>query len=100
MDGKYKIVLEKNHEQCFINHFFHRCSNAFITTEEFAKAVRNSDNYYVLITRQNLYYFSHSGDVIYGIRSLVNTRIQKRHLIRYTNKLIILTCQIGILIQI
>ena len=50
--------------------FFIDAGNAFITTEEFAKAVRNSDNYYVLITRQNLYYFSHSGDVIYGIRSL------------------------------
>ena len=63
--------------------FFIDAGNAFITTEEFAKAVRNSDNYYVLITRQNLYYFSHSGDVIYGTEALVNTRIQKRHLVRY-----------------
>lgn len=63
--------------------FFIDAGNAFITTEEFAKAVRNSDNYSVLITRQNLYYFSHSGDVIYGTEALVNTRIQKRHLVRY-----------------
>lgn len=29
--------------------------NTFINTEEFASAIQNSDNYYVLITRENLY---------------------------------------------
>lgn len=41
--------------------------NAFINTEEFAEAVRGSDNYYVLITRENLYNLPYSVEEIYGL---------------------------------
>ena len=41
--------------------------NAFIKTEEFASAVKESDNYYVLITRENLYNLPYSVEEIYGL---------------------------------
>lgn len=37
----------------------------FITTPDFAHAVKNSDNYYVLITRENLHNLPYSVDEIY-----------------------------------
>lgn len=37
----------------------------FITTLDFARAVKNSDNYYVLITRENLHNLPYSVDEIY-----------------------------------
>lgn len=43
--------------------------NAFIKTEQFAKAVRESDNYFVLITRENLYNLPYSVEEIYGLHS-------------------------------
>ena len=43
--------------------------NSFIKTEEFALAVKKSDNYFVLITRENLYNLPYSVEEIYGIRS-------------------------------
>lgn len=41
----------------------------FIKTEEFAKAVKNSDNYYVLITRNDLPNLPYSVEEIYGIHN-------------------------------
>lgn len=43
--------------------------NSFINTEAFAAAVKASDNYYVLITRENLYNLPYSVEEIYGIKS-------------------------------
>lgn len=43
--------------------------NAFIKTEEFASAIKESDNYYVLITRENLYNLPYSVEEIYGLYS-------------------------------
>ncbi len=43
--------------------------NHFINTEEFALAVRESDNYFVLITRENLYNLPYSVEEIYGLHS-------------------------------
>ena len=43
--------------------------NAFIRTEQFASAVRNSDNYFVIITRESLYNLPYSVEEIYGIHS-------------------------------
>ena len=43
--------------------------NEFINTEEFASAVRKSDNYVVLITRENLYNLPYSVEEIYGLYS-------------------------------
>ena len=47
--------------------FFIDEENAFIHTEEFAASVKNSDNYYVLVTRENLYNLPYSVEEIYGI---------------------------------
>ena len=47
--------------------FFIDEENAFITTEEFASEVRGSDNYFVLITRENLYNLPYSVEEIYGL---------------------------------
>lgn len=43
--------------------------NAFINTEEFASAIQKSDNYFVLITRENLYNLPYSVEEIYGLHS-------------------------------
>lgn len=49
--------------------FFIDEENQFIATEEFAKEVKKSDNYFVLITRENLYNLPYSVEEIYGIHS-------------------------------
>lgn len=58
----WKLILE-NTSNCI---FFTDEENSFIKTEEFASAVRGSDNYYVLITRENLYNLPYSVEEIYG----------------------------------
>lgn len=52
--------------------------NAFIKTEQFAKAVRESDNYFVLITRENLYNLPYSVEEIYGLHSSGKYQSTKR----------------------
>lgn len=47
--------------------FFIDEENAFINTEEFAAEIRGSDNYFVLITRENLYNLPYSVEEIYGL---------------------------------
>lgn len=42
--------------------------NEFLPTDEFAEAVRQSDNYYVIVTREGLPNLPYSVDEIYGIR--------------------------------
>ncbi|HIV38649.1 MAG TPA: translation initiation factor 2 [Candidatus Blautia stercorigallinarum] len=63
--ANWKLILENSSKTIF----FTDEENAFIDTEEFAAAVRNSDNYYVLITRENLYTLPYSVEEIYGIHS-------------------------------
>ena len=41
----------------------------FIYSKEFAEVIRESSNYYVLITRQPLYNLPYSVQEIYGIRT-------------------------------
>lgn len=43
--------------------------NAFLKSDEFADAIKNSDNYYVIITRDSLPNLPYSVKEIYGIRS-------------------------------
>lgn len=43
-------------------------NNEFLPTQEFAEAVRGSDNYFVLVTREGLPNLPYSVDEIYGIR--------------------------------
>lgn len=42
--------------------------NDFLPTHEFAEAVRESDNYYVIVTREGLPNLPYSAEEIYGIR--------------------------------
>ena len=42
---------------------------SFVETEEFASAVKNSSNYFVIVTRENLEMLPISVEEIYGIRS-------------------------------
>lgn len=42
--------------------------NSFLPTDEFAKAVQKSDNYYVIVTREGLPNLPYSVEEIYGIR--------------------------------
>ncbi len=42
--------------------------NAFMRTKEFASMVKNSDNYFVLISRNNLYELPYSINAVYGLR--------------------------------
>ena len=59
----WKIILENSRESIF----FIDEENYFIKTEEFASAIRGSENYFVLITRENLYNLSYSVEEIYGL---------------------------------
>ena len=43
--------------------------NKFITSNDFARAARDSSNYYVIITRESLPNLPYSVDEIYGIRT-------------------------------
>lgn len=61
--ANWKIILENSSGTIF----FTDEENSFINTEEFAEAVRNSDNYYVLVTRENLYNLPYSVEEIYGL---------------------------------
>lgn len=66
LEGRnWKILLENMSG----NIIFIDEDNEFINTEEFDEAVRGSDNYFVLITRENLYNLPYSVEEIYGLRS-------------------------------
>lgn len=66
LEGRnWKLILENSSE----NIFFIDEENAFINTEEFAASIRGSDNYFVLITRENLYNLPYSVDEIYGLHA-------------------------------
>ena len=43
--------------------------NSFVSSKDFANAVRESTNYFVIITRENLHALPYSVKEIYGIRS-------------------------------
>lgn len=60
----WKAVLETMKERIiFIDE-----GNAFIYTTEFARAVQQSNNYYVIVTREGLVNLPYSVEEIYGIR--------------------------------
>lgn len=63
--SNWKIILENSKG----NIFFIDEENKFINTEEFASEVRGSDNYFVLITRENLYNLPYSVEEIYGLHA-------------------------------
>ncbi|MBP3818442.1 MAG: Fis family transcriptional regulator [Butyrivibrio sp.] len=43
--------------------------NSFITSKKFAEKIKATDNYYVIITRENLYQLPYSVEEIYGMHS-------------------------------
>ncbi len=60
----WKLVVDTVHEEIiFIDE-----NNGFLPTDEFAKAVQESDNYYVIVTREGLPNLAYSVEEIYGIR--------------------------------
>jgi len=60
----WKLLLSSIHNSIvFVDE-----DNAFLPTNEFAEAVRDSDNYYVLVTREGLPNLPYSVEEIYGIR--------------------------------
>lgn len=61
--NNWKLILENSSG----NIFFIDEENKFINTEDFASVVRGSDNYFVLITRENLYNLPYSVEEIYGL---------------------------------
>ena len=63
--SNWKLILDNSAG----NIFFIDEENTFINTEEFASAVKESDNYFVLITRENLYNLPYSVEEIYGLYS-------------------------------
>lgn len=60
----WKILLQAA-KDCII---FIDENNEFLPTQDFAEAVQNSDNYYVIVTREGLPNLPYSVDEIYGIR--------------------------------
>lgn len=61
----WKIVLPALHD-CII---FLDEDNLFLKTTDFAKLVKNSDNYFVIITREDLSNLPYSVEEIYGIHT-------------------------------
>ena len=48
----------------------------FVTSKDFAEAVRSSDNYYVIATRASLFNLPYSIKEIYGIKNVSGNRYQ------------------------
>ena len=84
MKGTYKVSVENNrlHYEFEIKQkitiirgdsatgntiFFIDNGNAFVNTEEFAEAVKKSNSYFVLITRENLHNLPYRVDEIYRL---------------------------------
>ncbi len=68
------LVLDGNMWQMLLkglsgNIIFIDEENQFIKTQEFAQAVKGSDNYFVIITRENLHNLPYSVAEIYGLHS-------------------------------
>lgn len=60
----WKVILQAT-EGCII---FIDEENDFLPTDEFARSVQGSDNYFVIVTREGLPNLPYSIDEIYGIR--------------------------------
>lgn len=61
--SNWKLILEHTENSIF----FIDEENVFVHTVEFASCVKDSGNYFVLITRENLYGLPYSVEEIYGI---------------------------------
>lgn len=68
------VVLEGRQWKLLLDHtrdsiVFIDEGNAFVSSREFADAVKHSDNYFVIVTRESLPTLPYSVDEIYGIKS-------------------------------
>ena len=63
--GLWKTILDAYNDSII---FFDE-DYSFVFTTDFAEAIQNSSNYYVIITRQPLNYIPYSVNEIYGIRT-------------------------------
>jgi hypothetical protein len=61
----WKLILPSIHEQII----FLDEENQFVKSQEFASAVKESDNYFVIITRENLPNLPYAVEEIYGIHT-------------------------------
>lgn len=62
-NAEWKLILSNTQDSIvFIDE-----GREYINTPEFAKAIKESDNYYVIITRENLYNLPLSVEAIYGL---------------------------------
>lgn len=64
-NANWESVIRNNHN-CII---FSDEENKIIKSLEFARVVKDSDNYYVLVTREKLPYLPYSVEEVYGIHS-------------------------------
>lgn len=66
LEGRqWKVLLENIHDSIvFIDE-----GNKFIATDEFSSAIKQSDNYYVIVTREGLPNLPYSVEEIYGIKN-------------------------------
>ena len=66
LEGRqWKVLLGNIHDSIvFIDE-----GNQFITTDEFSSALKQSDNYYVIVTREGLPNLPYSVEEIYGIKT-------------------------------
>ncbi len=63
-EENWKLFIESYRERIF----FIDEGNAFLTTTEFAKAVKAADHYFVIISREGLQQLPYSIEEIYGLR--------------------------------
>ena len=68
------VVLEGRQWKLLLDHIkdsivFIDEGNSFVSSREFADAVKHSDNYFVIVTRESLPTLPYSVDEIYGIKS-------------------------------
>jgi hypothetical protein len=62
---RWKVLLEDIHDSIvFIDE-----GNSFIATDEFSAALKASDNYYVIVTRESLPNLPYSVEEIYGVKN-------------------------------
>ena len=76
------IVLDSNNWQLILQNtkdsiVFIDEGNPFVTSKDFADAVKNSTNYYVIATRNNLFNLPYSIQEVYGIKNTAGNKYQE-----------------------
>ena len=76
------VVLDSNNWQLILQNtkesiVFIDEGNSFVTSKDFADAVKNSTNYYVIATRNNLFNLPYSIQEVYGIKNTSGNKYQE-----------------------